>query len=268
MQTAPERKAVMLTDSQIEAFVTDGYVRVERAFPRAVADAGREILWRATGFDPHEPATWTVPVVRLADHAEEPFRHAVTAPALTEAFDQLVGPGRWIPRNSLGSWPIRFPSAESPGDDGWHIDASFPGSGDPGDYFRWRITVTSTGRALLMLFLFSDVGPDDAPTRIRIGSHLRMAKALEPHGLPGAEMIGLLDDYAATADLPETAATGAAGDVYLCHPFLVHAAQPHRGRRPKFMAQPPLGLRDPCVLDRADGAYTPLERAIRLGLGR
>jgi hypothetical protein len=62
------------------------------------------------------------------------------------------------------------------------------------------------------------------------------------------------------------AATGRAGDVYLCHPFLVHAAQAHRGRNPKFMAQPPLLLHEPCVLDRPDGAYSPVEQAIRQGL--
>jgi hypothetical protein len=28
--------------------------------------------------------------------------------------------------------------------------------------------------------------------------------------------------------------------VYLCHPFIVHSAQPHRGKTPRFMAQPPL----------------------------
>jgi hypothetical protein len=36
-----------------------------------------------------------------------------------------------------------------------------------------------------MLFLFSDVGQDDAPTRIRIGSHLDMARFLEPAGQAG-----------------------------------------------------------------------------------
>lgn len=45
------------------------------------------------------------------------------------------------------------------------------------------------------------------------------------------------------ADMPareEALATGAAGTVYLCHPFLVHAAQPHRGKEVRFLAQPPL----------------------------
>lgn len=55
---------------------------------------------------------------------------------------------------------------------------------------------------------------------------------------------------------------GAAGTVYLCHPFLVHAAQAHRGTAPRFMAQPPLMPREPISLDRADGDYSPVEQAI------
>ena len=51
--------------------------------------------------------------------------------------------------------------------------------------------------------------------------------------------------------------------MYLCHPFLVHAAQPHRGSEPRFMAQPPLLPREPLRLQRDDGDYSPVERAIR-----
>ena len=70
----------------------------------------------------------------------------------------------------------------------------------------------------------------------------------------------------ATAGMPEAAATGAAGTVYLCHPFLVHAAQPHRGVTPRFLAQPPLYPRVPFELTRSDGEYSLVEQAIRLGL--
>ncbi|MVU79415.1 phytanoyl-CoA dioxygenase [Nocardia sp. ET3-3] len=257
----------MLTDDQITGFITDGFVKVDRAFSAETAAAGREILWRGTGCDPDDPSTWTKPVIRLWDYSDEPFERAVTAPALREAFDQLVGPGRWLPRKSLGSWPIRFPSPEPPGDDGWHVDVSFQGDAALDDFLSWRLNVFSKGRALLMLFLFSDVGPDDAPTRIRVGSHQRLAPVLEPFGEAGTTMFDLHEFYTDSADLPEAIATGRAGDVYLCHPFLIHAAQPHRGRTPKFMAQPPLLLREPCVLERPDGAYSPVEQAIRQGLG-
>ena len=51
---------------------------------------------------------------------------------------------------------MRFPAAVDPGDAGWHIDVSF-GTDTP-DFMSWRANIHSKGRALLMLFLFSDVG--------------------------------------------------------------------------------------------------------------
>lgn len=113
--------------------------------------------------------------------------------------------------------------------------------GDSPDFMEWRVNVKSSGRALLMLFLLSDVGRNDSPTRIRKQSHAVIARELLPYGLAGASLRRLsADGFASTADCEVVLATGAAGTVYLCHPFLVHAAQPHRGTRPRFMAQPPL----------------------------
>jgi hypothetical protein len=114
-----------------------------------------------------------------------------------------------------------------------------------------------------MLFLFSDVGEDDAPTRIRVGSHMDMARFLAPAGEKGRSRMSL-DQMGARR--PEALATDDAGTVYLCHPFLVHAAQRHRGRAPRFMAQPPLGLAEPYRLDREDNSYSPVEVAIRRAL--
>jgi hypothetical protein len=107
-------------------------------------------------------------VVRLGGYSDPPFAQAVNTPVLRDAFDKIVGRGRWLPRASSGTFPIRFPSPQDPGDAGWHVDASF--GTDTDDFMSWRINIHSKGRALLMLFLFSDVGDEDAPTRIRIGS--------------------------------------------------------------------------------------------------
>ncbi|WP_062436605.1 hypothetical protein [Herbidospora daliensis] len=41
---------------------------------------------------------------------------------------------------------------------------------------------------------------------------------------------------------PLAHATGQPGDVYICHPLLVHAAQTHHGTRPRFMSQLPITL--------------------------
>ncbi|WP_245814494.1 phytanoyl-CoA dioxygenase family protein [Cystobacter ferrugineus] len=254
-----------LSDAQVEQFIREGFVRIDEAFPRELAEEGLAILWRETGCDPNAPSTWTRPVIRLGGYAQAPFAQAVNTPVLHAAFDQLVGKGRWAPRFSLGTFPVRFPSPEDPGDAGWHVDASFPGE-DPNDFFSYRINVHSRERALLMLFLFSDVGEHDAPTRIRRGSHLDVARLLGPAGEAGMTFMELAGKLDVTATRPEALATGSAGTVYLCHPFLVHAAQPHRGTTPRFMAQPPLHLTEPFRLEREDGGYSPVEFAIKQGL--
>lgn len=244
-----------LTDDQVDRFVTDGWVHVEAAFPREVADAGRALLWERTGCDPDDPTTWTRPVVRLGGYHDEPFRTAATTPRLCAAYDRLVGAGRWETPGGLGTWPVRFPHDEDPGDDGWHVEGTFAGPDG-----STRLNVRSDGRALLMLFLFSDVGPDDAPTRIRTGSHRDVVPLLAPHGDEGAEFFAFAAQAVpATEHRPVAVATGAAGDVFLCHPFLVHAGQRHRGTSPKFMAQPPLRPNGRLDIDHPE---SPVERVV------
>ena len=192
---------------------------------------------------------------------------------LHAAFDQIVGKGRWR-LGSLGfggTFVVRFPHPGDPGDDGWHIETSFPSDGgdanELSDFSAWRANVRSRGRALLMLFLFSDVGPREAPTRIRVGSHIDMARFLAPAGEAGMSHKDMVPDQMG-AGLPEALATGDAGTVYLCHPLLVHAAQRHQGSAPRFMAQPPLHSAEPIRLDGVDGDYSPVEIAIRQALQR
>jgi phytanoyl-CoA dioxygenase PhyH len=243
---------------QIEQFIAEGFIRIDDAFSRAHADAARAILWRATGCDPDDPATWTQPVIRLGMFTQAPFIEAANTPRLHAAFDRLVGQGRWHRPAAMGTFPVRFPSAVDPGDSGWHIDVSF-GTDTP-DFLSWRANIYSKGRALLMLFLFSDVGEHDAPTRIRVGSHADVARQLSPAGEQGLTLQELAaDDFATSAHRPVVTATGDAGTVYLCHPFLVHAAQPHHGVRPRFLAQPPLLPVDP--ENRLRGDLSPVELA-------
>ncbi len=259
--------SLALSQAQIDSFIDDGFVRIDDAFPRVVADDCRAILWSLTGCDPDNQSTWTRPVIRIHACEDAPFSASVNTHRLHIAFNLLVGRGRWEPRFSMGTFQIRFPSDQPPGDDGWHIDVSYGWEERPDDFLSWRANIYSKQRALLMLFLYSDVGEMDAPTRIRVGSHHVMARELAPAGEAGLSLRDLgADGFASTAGLPEALATGPAGTVYLCHPFLVHAAQPHRGTQPKFMAQPPLALCEPLKLERSDGAYSPVETAIRIAL--
>jgi hypothetical protein len=86
---------------------------------------------------------------------------------------------------------------------------------------------------------------------------------LAPAGDEGVSLRDLAAaGFGATERRREVLATGEAGTVYLCHPFLLHAAQPHRGTRPRFLAQPPLLPSQPFRLDEDPGDPSPVARAI------
>ena len=256
----------ILSKKDIAHFINKGFVRMDNAFPREMAEAVVDILWKDLPCDRTDPSTWIEPVIRLGMYSNEPFVQSVNTPRLHQAFNQLVGKDKWLPCRSVGTFPVRFPSAHAPMDTGKHVDASFPGS-DPNNYFEWRVNIRSKGRALLLLVLYSDVTQEDAPTIIYEGSHLDVARLLASEGEEGLSFMDIANKLDALPQRKEALATGKAGTVYLCHPFLVHAAQAHRGIHPKFMAQPPLLLKEELRIAGSDVGYTPVEEAVRLGMG-
>jgi hypothetical protein len=254
----------VLNSIQIDQFIENGFVRIDNAFPTVLSHEIQKILWKDIDADPNDPSTWTKPVIRLGMYSQPPFIQSANTPILHAAFDQLVGEGKWIPCRSMGTFPVRFPSTDDPGDTGWHVDASF--GNDPSNYLEWRVNWRSKNRGLLMLFLYSDVGEKDAPTRIKAGSHLDIARILKPEGELGLSVRELAAKLSHLTQRDEMLATGAAGTVYLCHPFLVHAAQPHHGTAPRFLAQPPLLLKNDLMQENETGNRSPVEIAIQIGI--
>ena len=221
----------------IDAFTASGFVKVEGAVPREVADAARALLWEQLEWSPDEPDGWTEPVRWVADlTGVGPFGELARSRAVATTLDAVCGAGGWLPRGALGNIPVRFPVSPPADDRGWHIDANTPlpdGS--------WA--VTGRPHTLLLLTLLSDVGPDDAPTRIRSGSHHRVAAALSEAPVDVVAAASVVAE--ASEGCPVVHATGGPGDVYVVHPFTVHAADVHRGREPRFMAQGPVPLTSP-----------------------
>ena len=254
----------VLNSIQIQQFITEGFIRIDNAFSAEVAAEVRSILWKDIDGDPGDPSTWTKPVVRLGMYSQPPFIQSANTPILLAAFDQLVGKGKWIPCRSMGTFPVRFPSVEDPGDTGWHVDVSF--GDDRTNYLEWRANWRSKNRGLLMLFLYSDIGENDAPTRIKVGSHLDIARLLKPQGERGLSLLELAAQFPLLPERKEITATGNAGTVYLCHPFLIHAAQPHKGKEPRFLAQPPLLLKRELMQEGETGNFSPVEVAIQMGV--
>lgn len=228
---------MLLAMIDVDAFARDGLVKIEQAAPRTAADAARSLLWRQIGLSATEPRSWTEPVKWAADlTGDGPFEEITASPLLARALDQVCGPGGWVPRRALGNIPVRFPVQPPADDRGWHIDLN-----TPLDDGGWA--VSGRPHTVLLLTLLSEVGPNDAPTRVRAGSHRDIAAALGPEPVDAFEFgpeIGHL-----TAGRPVTYATGSPGDMYLLHPFTAHAADTHRGTVPRFMAQAPVMLTEP-----------------------
>ena len=132
-----------------------------------------------------------------------------------------------------------------------------------------RVNAGSRARGLLALYLLTDVETDGAPTRLRRGSHLDVPRILAPAGDDGMDWSQAAQQAArASAHRPTVLATGRAGDVFLCHPFLVHAASwPHRGRFPRMIAQPAVALHGQYPPQALPGAPSPpVQQAILDGL--
>jgi hypothetical protein len=247
----------------VDSFVRDGLVVIRGAVDAGTVAACQELTWQSMagrGLHRSDPATWP-PLVRIDDLDAGPFTAAGLSPALTAAYDELIGPGRWTSPVAVGrALMVRFPSQDRAGA-GYHVEASYPGPGGRG----WRANVRSRARGLLALFLLTDVGPDDAPTRLVCGSHLTVARFLAGYGEEGADTDDADLWYPSTLCRPVVHATGTAGDVFLCHPFIVHTATwPHLGTGPRMIAQPAVHARDGFSIDGSDPS--PVAQAITSAL--
>ena len=139
------------------------------------------------------------------------------------------------PRRSGRDSRRPVPAEDERANAGYHIEGRYAAP-DGGQGF-W-VNVRSRARGLLVLILFTDVGWDDAPTRLLCGSHLAVPQFLAPYGEAGTNADA---EFWRPPTLCRTVAhaTGKAGDAFLCRPFMVHTATwPHRGTTPRMIAQP------------------------------
>src|SRR3954464_13073274 len=77
-----------------DAFIADGYIKLEAVVSRGAADAARALLWRQLGLSPDDPGRWTLPVRWASDMTGEgPFGELIQSPVLASALDQICGAG-------------------------------------------------------------------------------------------------------------------------------------------------------------------------------
>jgi hypothetical protein len=292
----------VLTQDQVEQFMDNGWVKVEQAFPREAALKAQQIVWshvEKRGPLQNDPSTWTQDMVRINESFDdEEFQHCNSL-RIADAIEDLIGEGRRAKRivygestekTSYGWWPVNFSmGADKPWGiptEGWHWDG-----------IQFKHFIDSPDQGLLCLCLFSDIGPRGGGTLVAEGSHKLVAKFLAQHpegielkdALPLArqshpwleeltnpdstDQEGRMEKFLNwTTDsegvrLRVVETTGGPGDVFLCHPFLYHAASQNHSGVVRFMCNRTTALKEHLQLYRTDASpYSPLELSIRQAL--
>lgn len=248
-----------------------------------------------------DPSTWVEPMVNMRENYRNAAFDGCNTELFADAVEDLTGADRTIHRFVAGQtdsgllpgwgwWPVNFFVGR---DDPWTV----PKSGWHWDGIHFRHYVDSPEQGLLCLCLFSDIGPRGGGTLVVEGSHRPVARYLarHPEGValgdgireffhehpyfsnlaghtgepmtPEERVAAFMDrDYADEdgSRLRVVETTGEAGDVILCHPFLIHAASPNHSGNVRFMCNRTSPLREKLALNRdATEKETPLERSIR-----
>ncbi len=286
-----------LTHSEVEHFIENGWVKVNQAIPRENALAVQNTIWEKLaerGVDKQDRSTWTKPMVHITENYSGPEFDACQTERLTGAMNDLAGAdNRLIPTQppAWGWWPVNFAVGA---DKAWEV----PGGGWHWDGIHFRHYVDAGDQGLLMLPNFSDIGSQGGATVIAEGSHKIVARYLAecPDGCTlneGITACSLQHPWLAMltgkAPLPEgesrnsffmnqqyrdakgtslrvVEAVAEAGDVYICHPFLYHAAAPNLSGKPRFMCNRTVPLRRRMRLKGDYPDLSPLEQSVRRAL--
>jgi ectoine hydroxylase-related dioxygenase (phytanoyl-CoA dioxygenase family) len=183
----------------------------------------------------------------------DPAFRAVGGRALFAAIDAIFDGRSYRPPKDWGAFFIAFPGAEEwcVPHGGWHVDAHYASA-------LWP------ARGVKTFALLGDVAPRGGGTQIVSGSHRLLHGWFRdnppPAGARSAEMRRLLQAHPYVRDLHRPGpiedriarfhrqteesdgiplrvveATGAAGDVILLHPLILHVAAPNTSSTPRLL---------------------------------
>jgi hypothetical protein len=261
----------------LEHFQAHGWMRVPAAFNAADAAAMRDAVWRAlegAGIHRDRPSSWTTErPIHLQHLKTDPVFQSVRSTRLRAAIDAVLEGQPYDEPKSAGAFFLAFPSAGHWGvpASGWHVDANYLSALAPPAGVRTHA-------------LLGNVGPRGGGTLLVSGSHRLVHKWFKEHPPPqnarGGELRLLLRDHPYIRDLhtegdAETRIarfidrveavdgiplqvvenTGAAGDVILLHPLVLHVAAPNAGTKPRFLLSS--GVDTPAMY--ADSKWLPMQ---------
>lgn len=288
-----------LSQDDISFFKRNGYILLKKAFSKTSAAEVVDRIWERMaedGIRRDDPNSWCERkgiAETYSPSLGSPWSNVYTK-RLTRAFDQLLGEDRWEKSSlGLGWWVVTFPgfgdgpfygNQRSDSSLMHHRDTASSGVDHVDDWSaagRWHVDgahfthfLNSQEVGLLPIFLFTDIGAQDGGTLLCRGSHTVVAEILNERreGLPGSQLSGIAKQRCSVVDYGRVAlnpniveVNGEAGDVMLCHPFMLHARSQNRGkylqRSVRPMCHPAISLKAPLrILDNQGNVVASKDR--------
>lgn len=247
----------MLTAQQRSEFERLGLTCVPNAFPADAAARMCDRVWdalaRRYGIARGAPTTWTVEEPRHLQALRRAHAFdAIASPALLAAIDEILGVGEWQRPKQWAEALVTFPRGG-----GWDVPHQRW-------HFDWPVCGTMQPLAGLKVLAFlAPVAPGCGGTLVLAGSHRLVERLTSSDTRPrpgrvlrtalftshpwlrelgsrpsGADRVARLLQGTVIDGVQAHVAelTGAAGDVVLLHPWLLHAAAPNCGSSPRVMA--------------------------------
>lgn len=252
--------AKTLSTEQLEDFNKRGFVRIPYAFSREDASIMERKIWAAlrdqSGVHRNDPETWSITQATGLQHLKaDPAFQAIGSSATIGALDELLGADRWEKPGDWGQFLVNFPQNETQWNvpaDVWHTDFDYLAPAD-------RIF-----GALVFSFI-NNVRPKAGGTVVVNGSHRLIQQFVkkQPHEIltkmkrarkAFVDSNPWLKALVSNADEPDrvkrfketeheisgipvrvSELSGDAGDVVICHPWLLHAPAPNCGSQPRMM---------------------------------
>jgi hypothetical protein len=252
-----------LSPEQVEQFLTRGFCVVRNAFTREQAQSWTDKIFPRLGYNETDLSTWEQHRIHMPAHERMPASEF--APKAWGAMCELLGGEDRVQQATWGdSFIVNLGQPDdaekwqppSPAVEGWHKD---------GDFFRHFLDSPEQG--LLTIVLWSDVLPKGGSTFVAGDSVGVVARFLAQH--PEGVTPGGFDFKSMIAECSDFAeATGEVGDVYLLHPYILHASSRNALRLPRYITNPPVSLKEPMNFNRENPAgFSLVEQAILRGLG-
>ncbi len=267
----------VLTDEQVQSFLDKGYLVVRDCLDMSIANRWIDEAYERLGYDKHNPATWVKDIIWLDHKNQMPVREI--APKAWAAILDVIGGEERLETQVMGITGGHFTSINSfiwsdafivnfhrgadkpwqppsPQVGGWHKD---------GSYFRHFLD--SREQALLPIVCWSDMLHQGGATFIAPDSVRVVARYLyeHPEGIDPDkfDVRSLINQCSQFEEV-----TGRAGDFIIMHPFMLHASSQNALRKPRFMSNPPVVLKEPMNLNRDNPEdFSLLERATLHYLG-